>query len=191
MTRLISRPATKRAIALLTLAAMASFLATRDVRREFQPTAAEVDTRLNYALFDFRARLLDESGNLAVAIEAPELRNDARTGVGTVSRPEIYARQADNDWQIDAATAVVSADREFVSLAGDVKVVRYNEATNDRVEIDTSDLLVAVTPRTASTDARVNIRHAGDRLDATGLRLDMINDHFELLHDVSAVYDTP
>lgn len=191
MTRLISRPATKRAIALLTLAAMASFLATRDVRRDFEPTDPEVDTRLNYALFDFRARLLDEFGNLAVAIEAPELRNDALTGVGTVSRPEIYVRQAENDWQLDATTAVVSADREFVTLTGDVKVVRYNEAANDRVEIDTSDLLVAVTPRTASTDARVNIRHAGDRLDATGLRLDMINDQFELLDDVSAVYDTP
>lgn len=191
MTRLISRPATKRAIALLTLAAMVSFLATRDVRRDFEPTDPEVDTRLNYALFDFRARMLDEFGNLAAAIEAPELRNDALTGIGTVSSPEIYVRQADNDWQLDATTAVVSADREFITLTGDVKVVRYNETANDRVEIDTSDLLVAVTPRTASTDARVNIRHAGDRLDATGLRLDMMNDQFELLDDVSAVYDTP
>lgn len=191
MTRFITRPATQHGILLLALAAVVSFLATRDARYESEDPVAEVDTRLNYALYDFRAMLLDEVGELAVTIEAPELRNNASTGVGTVTRPEMYFREAENEWHIEAATAVVSADREFVSLAGEVNVVRYNEAYADRVEIDTRDLLVAVTPRTASTDARVTMRHAGDRLDATGMRLDMINDRFELLDDVSAVYDTP
>lgn len=190
MTRFITRSTTRRGILLLALAAVVSFLATRDARYESEEPGAEVDTQLNYALYDFRATLLDEFGELAVTIEAPELRNNASTGVGTVSRPEIFIREAGTDWHIEAATAVVSADREFVSLAGEVNVVRYNERDADRVEIDTHDLLVAVTPRTASTDARVTMRHAGDRLDATGMRLDMISDRFELLDDVSAVYET-
>ena len=41
------------------------------------------------------------------------------------------------------------------------------------------------------TDSWVDIRHAGDRIAATGMTVDMINDQFELLNEVSAVYDTP
>ncbi len=118
------------------------------------------------------------------------LRNNASTGVGTVSTPEIYMHQDGHEWRIRADSAVVSADREFVSLAGEVRVVRYNTQDGDRLEIDTRDLLLAITPRTASTDARVMMRHAGDRLDATGMKLDMINDRYELLSEVSAVYET-
>lgn len=189
--RLPSRPAVKRGIFLLALAAVASFLATRDVRENLQPQPTDVDTRLNYALFNFKATLLDDEGRLALTIEAPELRNNARSGVGTVTRPEIFVREGGLDWRIEANSAVVSADREYVSLAGEVSVVRYNVAENDLLEIDTRDLLVSVTPRTASTDSRVDMRHAGDRLAATGMRLDLINDRFELLDDVSAVYDIP
>lgn len=191
MRRIIARPATRRGIAILALAALGSFLVTRDIRQDLQPPSAEVDTRLNYALFDFEAQLLDEKGKVAVTIEAPVLRNNATTGVGTVSTPDIYVRQEGDEWRIRADSAVVSADREFVSLAGEVNVVRYNEQDSDRLEIDTRDLLLAVTPRTASTDSRVLMRHAGDRLAATGMKLDMINDRYELLSDVSAYYDTP
>lgn len=191
MKRFIRRPATQRGIALLALAALASFVATRDLRQVSQQPGADVDTRLNYALFNFRATLLDEGGELAMTIEAPELRNNASSGVGTVTSPRMFMRDAGIDWHLEASTAVVSPDREFVSLAGEVHILRYNAQESDLLEIDTRDLLVAVTPRTASTDARVEMRHAGDRLKATGMTLDMSNDRFELLADVSAVYDTP
>jgi LPS export ABC transporter protein LptC len=191
MTRFISRPATRRGILLLALAAVASFLATRDVKQEFERPVSDVDTQLNYALFNFRAMLLDERGRLSVTIEAPELRNNASSGVGTVTRPRIFARETGNEWHIKAESAVVSPDREFVDLTGEVNVVRYNALQADTVEIDTSDLLVAVTPRTASTDAPVRMRQDGDRLTATGMRIDMINDRFELLNAVTAVYETP
>ncbi len=191
MSRFTSRPAIQRGILLLAAAAVASYLATRDVQQQLRPSGAEIDTRLNYALMDFEALLLDDSGTLAVTVKAPLLRNDARSGVGTVTRPDILVRQGPNEWRIAADTAVVSADREFVSLAGDVNMVRYNVRERDFLEIDTRDLLVSVTPRTASTEARVTILQAGDRLTATGMRLDMVNDRFELLNDVSAIYDLP
>lgn len=191
ISRFPSRPAVQRGIFLLALAALVSFIATRDISQTLQPQTRDIDTQLNYALFDFQASLLDEQGRLAMRIDAPLLRNNAQTGVGTVSQPEIFVRESGIDWRIRAETAVVSSDREHVSLTGDVNVVRYNAASDDLLEIDTRDLLVSVTPRTASTDARVDMRHAGDRLAATGMRLDLINDRFELLQDVSAVYDIP
>lgn len=191
MSRFPSRPAVQRGILLLALAALASFFATRDMKQELRPRVADVDPSLNYALFDFKASLLDEEGRLAMTIEAPQLRNNASSGIGTVAEPRIFVREAGNDWRIVADSAVVSPDREQVSLAGNVTVVRYNETERDLLEVETRDLLVHVTPRTATTEARVEMRHSGDRLVATGMRLDMINDRFELLNRVQAIYDTP
>lgn len=191
MTRHFTRPATRRGIAVLTIAALVAFLASRDVQQELSPPVGRLDTRLNYALFDFRARLLDEKGQLAATIEAPVLRNNADTGVGAITRPQILVRENGNDWHIQSGSAVISADREFVSMSGEVEVVRYNELDSNEVTLDTRDLLLAITPRTASTDSWVDIRHAGDRIAATGMTVDMINDQFELLNEVSAVYDTP
>ncbi len=191
MTRYFTRPATRRGIAVLALAAIVSFLASRDVQQELRAPLAQLDNRLNYALFDFRARLLDERGQLAATIEAPVLRNNADTGVGSITEPQIYVRESGNDWQIESDSAVISADRQFVSLSGEVQVVRYNDQDSDAVTLDTRDMVLAVTPRTASTDSRVNIRHAGDQIAANGMFVDMINDQFELLNEVSAIYDTP
>jgi lipopolysaccharide export system protein LptC len=41
------------------------------------------------------------------------------------------------------------------------------------------------------TEAGVNIRQGDDRLDAVGMRLDMIGETYELLHDVRARYEMP
>ena len=48
-----------------------------------------------------------------------------------------------------------------------------------------------MTPRTARTDAGVRILERGDWLQATGMRVDMINETYELLHDVRARYQSP
>ena len=74
---------------------------------------------------------------------------------------------------------------------GDVYLARRNELTGQLLEISTKDVMLNITPRTASGDSEVSIRQDNDRLDATGLRLDMIANSFELLNDVQAHYETP
>ena len=51
--------------------------------------------------------------------------------------------------------------------------------------------MLNVTPRTASSESSVQIRQDNDRLDATGINLDMKTNSFELLSDVRAYYETP
>ena len=121
---------------------------------------------------------------------SPVLRNDASSGSGTVEQPNIRIQQEGEEWYITAESAVITADREQVKLAGEVQLKRRNTLTGDVLDIATRDVLLNVTPRTASTDEAVNIREAGDRLDAVGMRLDMINDRVELLSEVRAYYET-
>ena len=85
---------------------------------------------------------------------------------------------------------MIAADHENITMSGAVRLVRTNVATGERLDIDTRDVLLNVTPRTAQTDSSVHIRQAGNRLDAVGMRLDMINDRVELLSEVRAHYET-
>ena len=191
MIRFISRPATRRGIAFLALATVASYLALRDVKLDSASPESELDTRLDYAMFDFEAQLLDEQGLLAMTIEAPLFRHGANSRIGTISNPTVFLLESGNEWTIEAGSAVITADQDFVSLAGNVKMVRKSPLTCDFLQIDTRDMVIEVEPRTATTESQVTMRHARDRLVATGMNLDMAGNRYELLGDVHAVYDTP
>ena len=182
---------TRRGIILLALLAVLSWILSRPSTDGPGDAVSELDTRLNYALYDFSGRLLDDAGRINLEIDSPVLRNDAESGVGTVETPELRIQQGDDRWYITAESALVTADREQVSLRGDVHLTRRNDITGQQLDIRTRDVLLNVTPRTASTAAAVRIEQSGDRLDAKGMKLDMIANHFELLDDVQAHYEVP
>jgi LPS export ABC transporter protein LptC len=182
---------TRRGIILLTLlASMSWFLSRESVDGEQRPVR-KFDTRLNYALYDFAGRLLDTEGSVKLEFQAPVLRSNARSGVGTIESPEIRIQQEDEQWYITAESAIITADQEHVSLIGDVNLERENQLTGELLEISTMDVMLNVTPRTASSDSEVKIRHLNDWLDATGMKLDLVSNSFELMKDVRAYYEIP
>lgn len=185
------RPATRRGALLLAALAALSWLFARQQPEVSVDPVARPNVKLNYALYDFRGRLLGDDGQISLQIRSPELRNDARSGIGTIDAPEIRIRQETDHWLITAESAVISPDREVVTLAGDVYLSRRGAEADRLLEIDSSDVVLNVTPRTARTEAPVRIRERGDRLEAIGMRLDMINDTFELLSDVRGHYELP
>ena len=182
---------TRRGIILLALlAGLTWILSGEQIDSPDQPVD-KLDTRMNFALHDFDGRLLTDAGTINLEIHAPMLRSNAQTGIGTVESPQIRIQQEDERWYITAESAIITGDREYVSLMGDVYLTRRNEITGKLLEIETKDVMLNITPRTASTDSVVSIWQANDRLEATGLRLDMNSNSFELLNDVRAYYETP
>ena len=176
---------------ILALLAVATFLLARDPSNSVNQPPARLDTRLDYALRDFTGLLLDKTGNINLQISSPLLRKNAQSEVGTVKSPEIHIKQEDEQWHIMAESAIITADREFVSLVGDVYILRRNEISGETLEITTRDVILRVTPRTASTESLVTIVQQDDRLDALGMNLDIRNNSFELLNEVRATYDIP
>ena len=183
------RRRTRRGIILLALIVILLTVLSRPGTQETAKPVRGLDTRLNYALHDFSGRLLDDTGAVRMEIEAPMLRNDASTGIGTMERPDIRLQQEDDQWYITADSAVFSPDREHVQLEGAVRLKRTNPESGDVLDIRTRDVLLDVTPRTASSESAVRVLHGGDRLEARGLRLDMISDRIELLNEVRAHYE--
>lgn len=185
------RRRTRRGIILLALLAVLTGILSRKQDDVMNDPISNLDTRLNYALYDFEGRMLNDAGSINLEIQSPVLRNNAISGIGTVESPAIRIQQEDDQWYISAESAIISADREQVALKGDVGLIRLNATSGQKLEIVTADVLLNVTPRTASTDADVTILQGTDRLDAVGMRLDMVSRSFELLEDVRAHYETP
>jgi LPS export ABC transporter protein LptC len=182
---------TRRGIVSLAMLALLSWLFARQPREAALDPISKPDVKLNYALYDFSGTLLNDQGGTSLQIRSPVLRNDAESGVATVEAPEIHIQQEQDRWYISAEFAVVSPDQEHVTLAGQVHLSQYDEITGQVLEISSSDVVLNVTPRTAETEAGVSIRQGGDRLDAVGMKLDMINESYELLHEVRAHYEMP
>jgi LPS export ABC transporter protein LptC len=182
---------TRHGIMLLAALAALSWLLARQPRDVPVDRFSRPDLELNYALYDFSGMMLNDQGGISLQIESPELRNNAASGIGTVDAPEIRIQQDQDRWYISAESAIISPDRERVILAGEVQLTRRDEATGQLLEISSSDITMDVTPRTAMTEAGVSMRQEGDRLDAVGMKLDMITETYELLHDVRAHYEMP
>jgi len=182
---------THRGILVLALLAAISWMISRQSNEVDERPIRKLDTRLNYALYDFSGRLLNAEGAVSYEFQAPVLRSNARSGVGTIESPEIRIQQEDEQWYITAESAIVTADQEHVSLMGEVYLAREKPSTGDLLEISTMDVMLNVTPRTASSDSDIKITHFNDRLDATGMKLDMIAGRFELMKDVRAYYEIP
>ena len=187
----MNRPGTRNAIIVLAVLAAVSWLGARRGPEQRPEPIDDLDPRLNYALWDFHALMLDDTGNIKIELQAPMLRNNANTGIGSVENPRIRVQQDGEEWYITADSAIVTADREHVSLVGTVNLAHNDTASSRSMEIQTRDVLLNVTPRTAETEARVNIVQDGDELQARGMKLDMKTSSYELLSEVSGRYATP
>ena len=170
--------------------AIATGLVVRSGRDQAGLPPADLDTRLSYALWDFSGVLLDKQGRVTLRVDAPMLRNTADSQIGTIENPRLRILQEQDEWYITADSAIITADREFVSLQGRVDLQQQNLASGQRLGIQTRDVMLNITPRLASTAAAVSIQQDEDRLDAIGMKLDMINETYELLGQVRARYAT-
>lgn len=185
------RTKTWRGIGVLALVAVLTWLVANDSRKPKSEPLADLDTRLDYALWNFNAQMLDANGMVNLEIDAPILRNNASTRIGSVENPRIRILLEEDEWYITADSAIITADREFVSLVGSVDITRNNRVSREIMEIRTRDVLLNVTPRTASTDARVLISQNSDEIEAVGMKLDMKTESYELLENVQAIYAKP
>ncbi len=187
----MTRRRTRHGILALLALATVSWMMTRGTESPVRPPYSGIDTQLNYALHNFQGHILDDQGQISLEISSPVLRKNAASEVGTIDRPIVRIQHEDDDWYIEAESAIIAADREHVSLMGYVNMLRTNKITGETLEITTEDVMLEVTPKTAHTDALVTLVQSGDRLDAVGMNLDMTTSNYELMDDVRAHYELP
>lgn len=150
-----------------------------------------LDMRLDYALENFELRAFDEAGAPSLRLWAPRLTSDAASNIGQVSSPRLQVQHEGFTWNMIADSATISDDQQQVFLGGDVRIERSGALAVDRIDIDSSDVLLEVDARIAASAAPVRIVDASGTLEATGFRVDMLADEFQLHSDVQGVYELP
>lgn len=175
---------------ILVLAALVAltYWASRSTTDRSSTPIAGLDTRLDYALQDFEMQFYDALGQPSAHLRAPELANDAESGIGRISRPVFDIIHRGSEWQIIAESATVSADRERVVLQGDVRMERAVEGDGAPLNISTSELLLQIASRIASSERRVHIADGRDTMEALGFTIDMTINRFQLSDQVKLRY---
>ncbi len=179
---------TRRGVIVLVLLTAFSFWVSREQDDEIPEPVAGLDTRLNYVLRDFELQFYDENGLPTINMQAPVLRNNPELQVGTIERPVIILNQLGAVWNLSSDTATVTADKEHVLLSGKVHVQRHELATNERIDLNTREVRIEVTPQTASTDQPVSMSDSYSQVNGIGLDLDLIANTFALKQQVKATY---
>ena len=177
---------TRRGIFLLIFLTTVSFWVGRNLDTEVQEPVAGLDPKLNYALRDFELQFFDQGGQPTMNLRAPLLRNDPELRLGTIEKPVFKLNQPGVTWNLTAESATVTADKEHVHLTGRVNILRHESLTGALAELNTEEVLIEVTPQTASTDEPVSIFDGYNHLKATGLDLDMKTNTVMLKQEVDA-----
>jgi lipopolysaccharide export system protein LptC len=179
---------TRRGIIVLLVLTGVSFWASRQHDTRLQEPLAGLDPKLDYVLRDFELQFFDEQGHPTINLRAPELRNNPELQMGTIEQPVFRLNQPGLTWNLTAESATVTADKEHVHLVGQVNILRHEPATGALAELNTTEVMIEVTPQTASTDAPVSIQDSFSQIDAVGLDLDMKTNTFTLKQQVRATY---
>jgi LPS export ABC transporter protein LptC len=183
-------PSTRRGLVVAAVLLAFTYWLTRE--DDVAETRIEgLDTGLNYALEEFEMQAYDDLGAPAIRLWAPRLVNEADTNIGRVDNPRLEVRHEGFLWSLTADTATIGADQEEVYLNGAVQIERTGATPADRVEIDTRNVTLEVDPRVAHSGEAIEVRDAAGVLKATGFRVDMVKDEFQLHNDVQGVYVTP
>lgn len=178
----------RNTILVLTVLALGSFwIARKGPEEDLGPTPG-LDLELNYALSNFEVQSYDLLGQPAYRLRSPRFTNDALTGQGRITDPQIDIHHEGFRWHIIADTATVTSDRERVLLEGAVDLFRQGEGTSDWLAVSTSDVTLEVTPRIAWSTQYVELMDAASRMTATGFSVDMLNDSYRLQENVKGSY---
>ncbi len=182
---------TRYGIGLLSALCVLSFWATREQQEPVEEERAKFDLRVAYALANFELRYFDEEGQPAVHLKSPSFTSDADSGDGFALNPVLEVHHEGMLWNIIADSATVTDAQDYILLNGDVHLTRTGAEPIDWMEIDGHEVTLVVNPRIAHSDQPVEMEDLSGRMTATGFRVDMINNKFELNHDVKGVYVLP
>ena len=175
---------------ILVLAALvaASYWANRGNKVATDGPTLGLDIQLDYALQDFEYRFYDVDGNPSVNLTAPKLANQATSGISEVSNPVFTIIDNGISWRIVAESAIVSADKENILLSGDVWITRPAFDTNEALNLNTSELTIEVTPKVASSERPIRLTEGNNIMEATGFRVNMTNNRYQLLNQAKLTY---
>jgi lipopolysaccharide export system protein LptC len=144
------------------------------------------DSRIDYALRDFRAAFFDAEGQESLRVAGPSLDHDAVSLQAVIDSPNFVLEPDSGNWTGRSHRGVIQRDAERVTLSGDVRMSRPDRRGPLRIE---SERVIYDRPSgSARSPGPVRVEQAGDRLTGGSLELWIDDERMELSEDVHAIY---
>jgi len=155
----------------MVVAAIASW---RLVEREAPlspPVAHSGQRTIDYYVTGLDVTRMTAAGKPAHRLLATNLRHYTDDDTTELKQPRLTVYQDETPpWEIDAASAWMSADGSLVLLSGEVVIQREADSNNRPVRILTRDVRVQPREDYAETDEKVRVESESDWLDAVGMQ---------------------
>ncbi len=172
----------------LLAAALASWYLASTLREAAPQPQPAARSERGFYLRDARILGTGETGQLMYQIEADyaEQRSDDRIAFDNVRIR--YSPASDVPWSISADQAMITGNRQTLTLAGHVLAVSAEGFSGNATEIRTDWLELEPEDYRAYTDRRVQIRIGERSLTATGMEALLRENRVELKSNVSGKF---
>jgi lipopolysaccharide export system protein LptC len=156
--------------------------------RQAEHRAAAASTRSDYVLRDFELVALDDQGRESFTLRAPQLQQTPGAKTMDLATP-LFLLPDDQGhyWQVRAQRGQVSADRDRITLRGDVLTTNPPEEAR-KVAMATQELNVFPDKKRASSPAVVTITQPGSILRGRGLEVELASKRYVLKSQVRSRY---
>lgn len=154
-------------------------------------TRGPAEYRPDYVLSDFTMVSLNQQGEEALTLSAPQLRRNPDTRAMDIDQPTfLFPDRNNRRWRATAKTAWVSAKGEEVKLRGDAVIDSpAGDANQGRITSPTLDVFTEKGKERATTQDAVVITKPGTIIRGRGLDADFNQDRVVLHNEVRIQYD--
>lgn len=158
-----------------------------------EPVRGPASGRSDYQLYDFELVVLDDQGNEAFTLRAPQLsRQPGDESMDLVTPTFLFPVEGEPElWTMHSDRAWISPEGDEVRLIGDV---RADGPGTDGMAASMRTERLDVFPREerAESDQRVTVSNGSSIIHSgRGLRMDLANRHYQFLSDVEFRYVPP
>lgn len=172
----------------LLLAAIGSFYLAGYLREPAPEEQRRDAPGANFYLKSARILGTDAAGRLLYQIEAEYAEQHPNEEIDFRNVQIRYSTDADVPWILDADTATIAGNQEWLILSGHVRVLSEDGLEGEVTEIRTPYLEFDPRSFRAETDSRVQIRVGARSLTATGMLALLQEDRLELRSNVSGKF---
>ncbi len=158
-------------ILLMIVAAVASWRLVQQEEPASPAVAKSGPRTIDYYVVGLDVTRMTAAGKPAHRLLATNLQHYTDDDTTELKQPHLTVYQDDAPpWEIDAASAWMSADGSLVLLSGEVLIQREADSNNRPVRILTRDVRVQPSEDYAETDEKVRVESESDWLDAVGMQ---------------------
>ncbi len=149
------------------------------------------DTLLNrdYYLDEFSTIIMDETGSPYYKLSSPHLDHYPVNQITKITKPELLIfNSKDYPWKLKANMARISNKGNLIYFSGGVKLDKSSANLDENIVIIADELSVFIKEQFAESKTNVTVIQGSNRIQATGMELNLKNRTLKLSSNVNGKY---